>query len=58
MKASDFNLQSVLTFHPENGSVLFGDNRMLLFRVEALATLRKLLGEQLGERLAGVRITC
>lgn len=52
MKASEFDLRSVLTFHPDNGSVLFGDNRMLLFRVEALATLRKLLGEQLGERLS------
>jgi rsbT co-antagonist protein RsbR len=51
MKASDFNLQNALSFHPEHGHVLFDDNRMLLFRVEALATLRKLLGEQLGDRL-------
>lgn len=52
MKATDFDLRSALEFHPENGSILFGDNRMLLFRMEALATLRKLLGEQLGERLS------
>lgn len=51
MKATDFDLRTDLKFHPEDGSVLFGENRMLIFRMEALATLRKLLVEQLGERL-------
>ncbi|MBI5546982.1 MAG: XylR N-terminal domain-containing protein [Deltaproteobacteria bacterium] len=52
MKANDFNLIKALEFHPEAGNLLLGKNRMLLFRQEALATLRKLLVEQLGEGLS------
>lgn len=52
MKALEFDLRSALSFHPEQGAVLFGQNRMLLFRVEALGTLRRLLREQLGGRLS------
>lgn len=50
MKATEFDLPKVLKFDPESGRVLLGENRMLIFRQEALGSLRKLLKEQLGER--------
>ena len=51
MKAQEFALAKVLKFEPENGRLLIGEDRMLMFRQEAFGTLRKLLYEQLGEQL-------
>lgn len=51
VKASEFNLQSVLEFRPELGKLLLGNDRMVLFRQEAMETLRALLVEHLGQRL-------
>jgi len=51
VKASDFNLQTVLEFRPELGKLLLGNDRMVLFRQEAMETLRALLVEHLGQRL-------
>jgi rsbT co-antagonist protein RsbR len=52
MKISDFDLRQMLEFQPSTGKVLLGGDRMLLFRQDAFASLRKLLYEQLGEGLA------
>jgi anti-anti-sigma regulatory factor len=41
----------MLSFDPENGKVCLGEDRMLLFRQDALSVLRRLLNDQLGERL-------
>ncbi|HEY3446536.1 MAG TPA: XylR N-terminal domain-containing protein [Myxococcales bacterium] len=57
MKATDFNLPSVLKFEPEAGRLMLDKNRMLLFRQEAMGTLRKLLGEQLGDKLSRALLT-
>lgn len=52
MKIADFDLKSMLDFQPSTGKLLLGGDRMLLFRQDAFASLRKLLFEQLGEDLA------
>jgi len=52
MKIADFDLKSMLDFQPSLGKLLLGGDRMLLFRQDAFAALRKLLYEQLGEQLA------
>ncbi len=52
MKIRDFDLRSVLDFQPEAGKLLLGEDRMLLFRMDAFASLRKLLFDQLGEALS------
>ena len=52
MKLADFELRSMLSFKPEEGRILLGADRMLLFRQEAFLILRKLMFEQLGDRLA------
>ena len=52
MKISDFDLKSMLDFQPSSGKLLLGQDRMLLFRQDAFASLRRLLYEQLGESLA------
>lgn len=52
MKIADFDLKSMLDFQPTTGKLLLGQDRMLLFRQDAFASLRKLLFEQLGEELA------
>ncbi len=52
MKVSDIDFRKMLKFSPETGRVLLGSDRMLLFRQEAFATLRRLMIDQLGERLA------
>lgn len=52
MKVSDIDFRHMLKFSPETGRVLLGSDRMLLFRQEAFATLRRLMIDQLGERLA------
>ncbi len=50
MKVSDINLREMLLFKPEEGRLLLAEERMLIFRQEALGVLRALLQEQLGER--------
>ena len=52
MKVSDIDFRKMLKFSPETGRVLLGSDRMLLFRQEAFATLRRLMIDQLGERRA------
>lgn len=52
MKISDIDFRKMLHFSPETGRLLLGKDRMLLFRQEAFATLRRLMIEQLGEELA------
>ena len=52
MKVSDFDLKSMLDFEPALGKLLLGGDRMLLFRQDAFATLRRLLHEQLGDARA------
>jgi anti-anti-sigma regulatory factor len=52
MKITDFDLKSMLDFQPSAGKLLLGGDRMLLFRQDAFASLRKLLFEQLGEQLS------
>ncbi|WP_169927868.1 XylR N-terminal domain-containing protein [Labilithrix luteola] len=52
MKVSDIDFRQMLKFSPETGRLLLGSDRMLLFRQEAFATLRRLMIDQLGERLA------
>lgn len=51
MKIAEFDLKSMLDFQPSLGKLLLGGDRMLLFRQDAFASLRKLLFEQLGEQL-------
>ncbi|MCA9659373.1 MAG: XylR N-terminal domain-containing protein [Myxococcales bacterium] len=51
MKVSDLDLRTMLSFDPEHGKVCLGEDRMLLFRQDALSVLRRLLNDQLGERL-------
>ncbi|MFV8752810.1 XylR N-terminal domain-containing protein [Nannocystaceae bacterium ST9] len=52
MKVTDIDLGTMLKFSPDTGRLLLGTDRMLLFRQEAFSTLRKLMIEQLGEKLA------
>ncbi len=52
MKISEIDLREMLSFEPEQGRLLLGGERMLLFRQDALAVLRRLLYEQVGEQLA------
>ncbi len=51
MKVQDIDLGKMLKLSPETGRILLGEDRMLLFRQEAFGELRKLLFEQLGEKL-------
>jgi len=57
MKIADFDLKSMLAFRPEEGKLLLGGDRMLLFRQDAFATLRRLLHDQLGESLSRALLT-
>ena len=50
MKVTDIDLQKMLRFDPGSGRILLGEDRMLIFRQDALASLRQLLGDQLGDR--------
>jgi len=52
MKVQDIDMRKMLSFQPESGKLLLGNERYLLFRQEAFGTLRKLLFEQLGGTLA------
>jgi len=52
MLASEFNLRDILQFLPEEGRILVGSERMLLFRQGAFATLRNMIHDQVGPTLA------
>lgn len=52
MKASDIDLRSMLDFRPMDGKILFGSDRMLMFRQAAFDVLRGLLLERLGVELS------
>ena len=52
MKTTDINLERLLEYHPELGKVMLGADRMLIFRQEALSTLRRLMYGQLGAELS------
>ncbi|HGG57549.1 MAG TPA: STAS domain-containing protein [Nannocystis exedens] len=51
MKVEDIDLRKMLNFAPSQGTVLFGGHRMLIFRQDAFAKLRRLLVEHLGNLL-------
>lgn len=52
MKVSEIDLSKMLEFVPDQGRVLLGRDRMLVFRQDSLAVLRSLLFDQVGEGLA------
>lgn len=57
MKVTDLDLRQMLEFKPESGEIKFGNDRMLLFRQDAFAALRRLLYHQLGDQLARSMLT-
>jgi rsbT co-antagonist protein RsbR len=57
MKTTDIDFRKMLTFRPEEGRLLLGEDRLLIFRLDAFATLRKILIDQLGDKLAAVYLT-
>ncbi len=57
MKVADLDLRKMLEFHPESGEIKLGNERMLLFRQDAFAALRRLLYHQLGDHLARAILT-
>jgi anti-anti-sigma regulatory factor len=57
MKIADLDLGKMLEFKPESGEIKLGNDRMLLFRQDAFATLRRLLYHQLGDQLARAILT-
>lgn len=52
MRVGDLNLKEMLEFRPESGRLLMGDERMIIFRSRAFASLRRLLFDQLGAETA------
>jgi len=52
MRAAELNLKTLLEFQPEAGRLLMGNDRMIIFRVQAFANLRRLLFMQLGQETA------
>lgn len=57
MKTSDIDFRKMLTFAPEEGRLMLGKDRLLIFREEAFGTLRSMLIEQLGDELARVYLS-
>jgi anti-anti-sigma regulatory factor/predicted hydrocarbon binding protein len=57
MKVSDIDFRKMLTFAPEEGRLMLGKDRLLIFREEAFGTLRSMLMEQLGDELARVYLS-
>jgi rsbT co-antagonist protein RsbR len=57
MRLADLDLAAALTFAPQDGKLLLGKERMLLFRQEAFSFLRELLHTKLGPRLARAAFT-
>ena len=52
MRAADLNLKALLEFQPDAGRLLLGNERMIIFRTQAFANLRRLLFTQLGHDTA------
>jgi len=52
MRADELNLRDMLSFQPEVGRLLLGSERMVIFRTQAFASLRRLLFDQLGHASA------
>jgi anti-anti-sigma regulatory factor len=52
MKASDIDLRSMLSFLPDEGRLLFGQERMLIFRQDSFAILRRGLMDGIGVKMA------
>jgi len=57
VKVADLDLRKMLEFSPESGQIKLGSDRMLLFRQDAFAALRRLLYHQLGDQLARAILT-
>ena len=57
MKISDIDFRKMLTFAPQEGRLMLGKDRLLIFREEAFGTLRSMLMEQLGDELARVYLS-
>jgi len=57
VKIADLDLRKMLEFDPESGQIKLGRDRMLLFRQDAFAALRRLLYHQLGDQLARAILT-
>ncbi|PRQ04288.1 RsbT co-antagonist protein RsbRA [Enhygromyxa salina] len=51
MNLEDINLAEMLAFKPETGQLFLGEDRMLVFRQDSLAVLRRQLHEQVGPQL-------
>jgi len=51
MKVTDIDFRAMLDFRPQEGKILFGSERMLIFRQAAFGVLRGLLFERLGVEL-------
>lgn len=52
MKASEIDLRAMIAFRPDEGRVLFGRERLVIFRQESFAVLRRILIESIGAELA------
>lgn len=52
MNVHEINLQRLLDFRPHEGKLLLGKDRMLLFRQDAFAKLRRIVYDHLGERVS------
>ncbi|MCK6592734.1 MAG: XylR N-terminal domain-containing protein [Polyangiaceae bacterium] len=52
MKASDIDLRSMLSFRHNEGRLLFGRERMLIFRQDSFAILRRGLIDGIGAKMA------
>ncbi|MEC9282297.1 MAG: XylR N-terminal domain-containing protein [Bdellovibrionota bacterium] len=52
MKNGDFDLAKLLKFLPEEGKIMLGNERVILFQHKAFGSLSKLLYEHLGDELA------
>ncbi|HRI49400.1 MAG TPA: XylR N-terminal domain-containing protein [Pseudomonadota bacterium] len=52
MRADQLNLREMLSFQPETGRLMMGNERMVIFRTPAFASLRRLLFEQHGYETA------
>jgi anti-anti-sigma regulatory factor len=52
MKASDIDLRAMLSFRPDEGRLLFGRERLLIFRQDSFTILRRRLMDGIGAKLA------
>ncbi len=52
MRADELNLRELLDFQPTSGRLLMGNERAVIFRTRAFASLRRLLFDQLGHETA------